>query len=62
VQGSAWGLVRTVFFLVGATGSMFVGALADRGLFDESFYALAALTGVAALLFLRLPQSRSAGS
>jgi len=59
VQGSAWGLVRTVFFLVGATGSMFVGALADRGLFDESFYALAALTGVAALLFLRLPESRS---
>jgi MFS family permease len=60
VQGTAWGFVRTVFFLVGATGSMFVGTLADAGLFDESFYALAALTAVAAAFFLRLPRKPAA--
>ncbi|MFB6155081.1 MAG: nitrate/nitrite transporter [Haloferacaceae archaeon] len=60
VQGTAWGLVRTAFFLVGATGSMFVGTLADAGLFDEAFYALAALTAAAAALFLYLPDHANA--
>ena len=55
VQGSGYGLFRTFFVAVGSLGSLFVGVLASRGLFDESFLALAAITGVAALLFTRLP-------
>lgn len=55
VRGTAWGLVRSVFFVVGATGSIAVGAMADRALFDEAFLALAALTGVAAVLYYWLP-------
>lgn len=55
VMGSTWGLVRTVFFMIGSTGSVFVGVLADRGLFDEAFFVLAGLTVVAALLYYYLP-------
>jgi len=55
VQGAAWGLVRTSFFLVGATGSTAVGVLADAGLFGGAFLLLAALNAVAAGLYLYLP-------
>jgi predicted MFS family arabinose efflux permease len=57
--GTAWGLFRTGFFLVGATGSTVVGVLSDAGLFDEAFYLLAGLTGVAAVLFVFLPVERA---
>jgi predicted MFS family arabinose efflux permease len=57
-RGATWGLLRTMFFLVGATGSTVVGALADWNLFDEAFYLLAGLTAVAAVLFLLLPRRR----
>jgi predicted MFS family arabinose efflux permease len=59
VTGTAWGTLRTVFFTVGATGSTVVGAMADADLFDESFFVLAAITTVSALLFAYLP-SRAA--
>lgn len=59
-RGTAWGLLRTLFFTVGATGSVFVGALADWGLFDESFLALAAITAVGAALYVFLPSRREA--
>lgn len=55
VTGTAWGVLRTAFFLLGALGSTLVGAMAERGLFDESFLLLAALTGVAAVLYAFLP-------
>lgn len=55
IQGTAWGLIRTVFFAFGATGSVAVGVLADYGLFDESFLALAALTAIATALYRLLP-------
>ncbi len=55
VEGTGWGLLRTGFFAVGSFGSVFVGALADRGLFDLSFYLMAGLTLVAGGLFLSLP-------
>jgi predicted MFS family arabinose efflux permease len=60
VQGSAWGVLRTGFFLVSAGGSTFVGAFADRGLFDEAFFVLAGLAVVAALLYVRLPSRAAA--
>jgi MFS family permease len=55
VTGTAWGSLRTGFFLLGATGSTVVGAMADGLLFDEAFYLLAALTAVAAVLYAFLP-------
>lgn len=55
VQGAGYGLFRTLYLAVGAMGSVFVGVLASHGLFDESFLLLAGLTGVAALLFVQLP-------
>ncbi|WP_161973205.1 MFS transporter [Halostella litorea] len=53
--GTAWGFLRTAFFLLGATGSTVVGVLSERGLLDESFYLLAGVTAVAVLLFVLLP-------
>lgn len=55
IQGTAWGLVRTLFFALGSTGSIFVGTLADHGYFDHAFFALAALSGIAALMYAFLP-------
>ncbi|MFB6293745.1 MAG: MFS transporter [Halonotius sp.] len=55
VTGTAWGLLRTTSFVLAATGSTVVGAMADAKLFDEAFLLLAALTAVAALLYTRLP-------
>jgi len=55
-EGTGWGLLRTGFFAVGSLGSTAVGALADRGLFDASFYLMAALTLATAGLFLALPE------
>jgi len=40
--------------VIGATGSIFVGVLADADLFHESFVALGLLTLVAAALFATL--------
>lgn len=46
ISGSGLGLVRTVYFLIASTGSFVVGTMADRGLFDESFFFLSALAVV----------------
>lgn len=53
-QEASWGLLRSCFFLVSATGSVFVGVMADGDLFDEAFFVLAALTAVAAVCFYLL--------
>jgi len=58
VQGTTWGLLRTSFFVVGATGSTVVGLLADRGFFDGAFFLLGGITALAAGLFLFLPPRR----
>lgn len=60
VTGTAWGAIRTGFFLLGAGGSTAVGALAEAGLFDESFLLLAGLSGLAALLFAFVPSRSTA--
>jgi predicted MFS family arabinose efflux permease len=54
-KGIGFGFFRTLYLAVGATGSMFVGVFAERGLFDESFLALAVITAVAAALYWLLP-------
>jgi MFS family permease len=55
VQGSGWGLLRTVFFGVGSTGSTLVGVFADAGLFDAAFLLLSGLTGAIVVFWLLLP-------
>ncbi len=55
VRGTAWGVLRTGFFLLGAGGSTVVGAMADADLFAESFYLLAGLTALATLCYAFLP-------
>ena len=60
VQGTAWGLLRTGFFLLAALGSTVVGGFFDAGLADESFFALAGLTTVAAGLYVFLPSRETA--
>ena len=55
VRGTAWGLIRTSFFTVGAFGSTVVGAMADRALFAEAFLVLAALSAIAGVVYLFLP-------
>lgn len=61
VRGTAWGLLRTAFFTLGAFGSLAVGAMADRGLFAAAFVALAAMTAVAGVIYLFLPARESVG-
>lgn len=60
VRGTAWGLLRTSFFTIGAFGSTVVGAMADRALFTEAFFALAVLSAVAGVIYLFLPSRESA--
>lgn len=55
VQGSAWGLLRTAFFVLSATGSVVVGLFADRGAFALAFFVLGAISLVGAALYLFLP-------
>lgn len=55
VQGTAWGLIRTSMFAIGATGSLFLGTLADSGLFDEGFLGLAGIGIATTLLYTLLP-------
>ena len=56
--GTGWGLLRTAFFSIGATGSTVVGVMSDAGLFDEAFYLLAGVTAAATVLFVFLPRRR----
>jgi predicted MFS family arabinose efflux permease len=58
VTGATWGVLRTGIILLGAAGSTVVGGMADANLFSESFFLLAALTAVAAILYLFLPPRR----
>lgn len=54
-QASGLGLLRTFYLLVGSLGSTAVGVMADVNLFDEAFFALAALALLATLFCLVLP-------
>ncbi len=55
VQGTAWGFLRTSFFLLAATGSTVVGALFDAQLANTAIVGLAVLTAVATGLYVFLP-------
>lgn len=56
MQGTGLGFVRTTFMLIGAGAPTAAGVLADWGRFDEVFFLLAGLAGVAILLARLLPE------
>ena len=43
-RGSKLGALRTVYIMVGALSPVAFGAVADRGYFDEGFFAIAAVS------------------
>lgn len=53
-QGTSLGLIRTSYFVLGASGPFVVGIMADADLFDEAFLLLAAAAGITTLLCLKL--------
>ena len=55
-RNGAWGFLRTTYFLLASTGSVFVGMLADAGRFDDAFWMLGGLLFVVALIFVFLPR------
>lgn len=55
VQGTVWGLLRTLLFLFAAAGSTVVGRFADLGLFDVAWVALAGVTVVAVGAYAAMP-------
>jgi MFS family permease len=57
VRGTGLGVVRTITAIIGSTGPVLFGWIADRGFFDEGYMLLAAILVVAILLTLRLPPS-----
>lgn len=56
VQNTGFGSLRTIYMLVGAASPVLIGSIADRGYFDEAFLLLAAISGVTALLAIKLPK------
>lgn len=51
-KGTGLGFLRTCWILVGASSPIFIGALGDRGLFEEAFGLLAVVAGSALLVSL----------
>ncbi len=56
VQGTGFGILRTISFTIGAASPFFVGAAADRGFFDEAFWLLAVLAGLTVALGVITPR------
>ncbi len=55
VQGTGLGTLRTIYMTVGAGSPIVMGALADRGLFDEAFLMLAVVAAAGIALSMRVP-------
>lgn len=56
IQGTGLGAVRTLAAMVGATGPVVFGVVADRGFFDEGYVALAVILVVVIGLTYRMPR------
>ncbi|EMA43084.1 MFS transporter [Halococcus saccharolyticus] len=59
IEGTGLGAIRSGASLLGSTGPVLFGAVAERGLFDTGYLLLAVLMGLVTLLTLRLPSDRS---
>ena len=55
IQGTGFGILRTISFTIGAASPVLFGAAGDRGFFDEAFLALAVLAGLTVLLGMVTP-------
>ena len=57
VRGTGLGVIRTITAIIGSTGPVLFGGIADRGYFDEGYLLLSVILVVVILLTLRLPRS-----
>lgn len=57
MQGTGLGAIRTTAAVLGSTGPVLFGFVADRGFFDEGYVALAAILLVVILLAFRMPRA-----
>jgi MFS family permease len=55
VQGTGLGTLRTMYMTIGAGSPVVMGALADRGFFDEAFLLLAVVAAIAIALCTWVP-------
>lgn len=55
LQGSGLGSIRTTASVLGATGPVLFGAIAERGYFDEGYVILGLITAAIIFLTLRIP-------
>lgn len=55
IRGTGLGVIRTVTAVIGSTGPVLFGGIADRGYFDEGYLLLAVILVLVILLTLRLP-------
>ncbi|WP_255170076.1 MFS transporter [Natrononativus amylolyticus] len=58
IQGTGLGAVRTASAIVGATGPVLFGIVADHGFFNEGYVALAVILVIVILLTYRMPHPR----
>lgn len=56
IQGTGLGVVRSSASVLGASGPVVFGAIAERGYFDAGYLLLALIVGVGTLLTLRIPR------
>jgi MFS transporter, ACS family, hexuronate transporter len=56
IQGTGLGAVRSSASILGATGPVVFGVIAERGFFDAGYLLLAAIIGLGTLLTLRVPR------
>ncbi len=55
IQGTGFGILRTISFTIGAVSPVLIGAAGDRGFFDEAFLALAVLAVLTIALGMMTP-------
>lgn len=61
VRGTGLGVVRTTAATLGSAGPVLFGVIADRGYFDEGYFALAALMALIVLITLQMPKQPTGG-
>ena len=57
MEGTGFGVLRTISFTIGAMSPVLFGTAADRGYFDEVFLVLGGLVIVMVLVGIRLPKN-----
>jgi MFS transporter, ACS family, hexuronate transporter len=57
IQGTGLGVIRSSASVLGATGPVLFGVIAERGFFDAGYLLLALLIGLGTLLTFRIPRA-----